>query len=85
MKPPSYLRSTIAQTAQTRVLNYIAQIQVDNPDVERKQFDKPRIPKTTMETQPPGIKQMLDEQGPEAVSKWVLDQKKTAPRRYHHA
>ena len=60
----------------TRVLRYIAQIQVDNPDAERKQYDAPRIPKPLLEKPKPGLKQLLDSQGPEAVKKWVLDQKK---------
>ena len=59
----------------TRVLKYIADIQVANPDFERKQFDTPRFPQAKAPLTP-GLKQMLDEQGPEAVSKWVLDQKK---------
>ncbi len=59
----------------TRVLKYIAKIQVEDPDSTRHVFDSPRYPKA--ERQPPrGLKQMLDEQGPDAVKKWVLDQKK---------
>ena len=59
----------------TRVLKYIANIQVANPDAERKQFDAPRFPKVLGEPKP-GLKQLLDREGPEAVKKWVLDQKK---------
>ncbi len=61
----------------TKVLKYIAQIQVDNPSLERKQFDIPRFP--PYESNPPkapGLKQLLDEKGPEAVRDWVLAQKK---------
>lgn len=61
----------------TKVLKYIAQIQVDSPNAERKQFDIPRFP--SFDNTPPkctGIKQLLDEKGPEAVKRWVLDQKK---------
>ncbi len=61
----------------TKVLKYIAQIQVDSPSFERKQFDIPRFP--PYEHTPPqctGLKQLLDEKGPEAVKRWVLDQKK---------
>ena len=59
----------------TRVLRYIAEIQVANPNAERHQYDTPRVP-------PPqaplgsGLKQLLDEKGPKAVSQWVLEQKK---------
>ena len=61
----------------TKVLKYIAQIQVDNPSAERRQLDIPRFP--PYENTPPkctGLKQMLDEKGPEAVRDWVLGQKK---------
>ena len=59
----------------TRVLKYIAAIQVANPDAERHQFDTPRFPKKRAPLGR-GLKQLLDEEGPEAVSRWVLDQKK---------
>ena len=60
----------------TRVLKYIAKIQVANPDAERKQYDKPRFPQAHQPMPPKGLKQLLDEKGPEAVKQWVLDQKK---------
>jgi len=59
----------------TRVLKYIAKIQVDNPNVERKQYNIPRFPVVDYPAAP-GLKQMLDKEGPEAVSKWVMQQKK---------
>ncbi len=59
----------------TRVLKYIAQIQVDNPDIDRKQYNAPRFPKVDYPKRD-GIKQLLDKEGPDAVKKWVLDQKK---------
>ncbi len=60
----------------TRVLKYIAKIQVENPDAERKQYDAPRIPRPKNEQPKPGLKQLLDKEGPDAVKNWVLDQKK---------
>ena len=60
----------------TKVLKYIAQIQVDNPSAERKQYDTPRFPEPTGKKELKGLKQVLDAEGPEAVKKWVLDQKK---------
>lgn len=66
---------TLSRDRSTRVLKYIAKIQVDNPNIERKQYNAPRVPKVDYPTKP-GLKQMLDKEGPEAVSKWVLDQKK---------
>ncbi len=59
----------------TRVLKYIAKMQVDNPNIDRKQYNAPRFPKTDYPARP-GIKQILDAEGPEAVKKWVLEQKK---------
>ncbi len=60
----------------TRVLKYIANIQVAAPNAERHQYDTPRFPQPAHEKPRAGIKQILDKQGPEAVKKWVLDQKK---------
>ena len=61
----------------TRVLRYIANIQVADPDAERREYSAPRYPKATREvTRRDGLKELLDTEGPEAVSKWVLGQKK---------
>ncbi len=62
----------------TRVLRYIAGIQLANPDVERAIVeDEPRYPKPRREvTKEMGLKHLLDTKGPEAVRDWVLDQKK---------
>ena len=59
----------------TRVLKYIAAIQVNNPNAERHQYDTPRFPQQRAPLGR-GLKGMLDDQGPKAVSQWVLDQKK---------
>lgn len=59
----------------TRVLKYIAKIQVENPVAERHQYNAPRIPLTDGPVRQ-GIKQILDNEGPEAVIKWVKGQKK---------
>ena len=59
----------------TRVLKYIANIQVANPDAERKQYDTPRFPVGSGNPKA-GLKQLLDEKGPKALSQWVMDQKK---------
>lgn len=59
----------------TRVLKYIGCIEVNRPDPDPKVYEKPRFPEGSGNPKP-GLKQMLDEKGPEAVSKWVLDQKK---------
>ena len=59
----------------TRVLRYIAEIQVANPNAERHQYDTPSFPQPQAPLGP-GLKQLLDEKGPKAVSQWVLEQKK---------
>ena len=59
----------------TKVLKYIAQIQVDSPTAERHQYDVPRFPQPSGKPLT-GLKQLLDTKGPEAVKQWVLDQKK---------
>lgn len=57
------------------MLKYIANIQVANPNAERKQYDTPRFPKGSGQPKP-ALKQLLDEKGPKALSQWVMDQKK---------
>ena len=59
----------------TRVLKYIASLQVEDPDIDRKQYNIPRIPNVDYPKKD-GLKQLLDKDGPDAVKKWVLDQKK---------
>lgn len=61
----------------TKVLRYIAALQVANPSAERAQYDVPRFP--AYQDSPPrreGLKQLLDREGPEAVKRYVLDEKK---------
>lgn len=61
----------------TKVLRYIAEIQVKNPSSERAQYDVPRFPSYThTPPQCEGLKQLLDREGPEAVRDYVRAQKK---------
>ena len=61
----------------TRVLKYIANIQVANPSAERKQYDPPRFPEPLRPAQYEGsLKELLDKQGPKAVSQRVLEEKR---------
>jgi pyruvate carboxylase len=62
------------QDRATKMLKYIAGIVVKEQG-EHKLYDDPRFPPVTG-VRPDGLKQMLDREGPEAVSKWVLAQKK---------
>ena len=59
----------------TRILKYIANIQISDPNSERKQYDRPRFPSYSGQPQI-GLKQKLDELGPQGFSQWVVDQKK---------
>ncbi len=72
---PELFELNTSKDRATRVLKYIANIQVSNPDAERKQYDMPRFPVPSGKPLT-GLKYLLDEKGPEAVKKWVLDQKK---------
>ena len=72
---PELFDITDSRDRATRVLRYIANIQVANPNAERHQYDTPRFPQAKAPLTP-GLKQLLDEKGPEAVKQWVLDQKK---------
>ena len=71
---PSLFELDEGQDRATKMLKYIANISVKEKDIH-KFYATPRFPPVTGNRRP-GLKQMLDEQGPEAVSKWVLDQKK---------
>ena len=74
---PELFDITDSRDRATRVLRYIANIQVNNPDAERAQYDTPRFPEVRREITPEmGLKHLLDTQGPEAVKRWVLDQRK---------
>ncbi|MDR0446630.1 MAG: pyruvate carboxylase [Oscillospiraceae bacterium] len=59
----------------TRLLKYIANIQVKDPDTQRRRYEEPRYPGADGAPKR-GLKQLMDESGPEAVKKWVLEQKK---------
>ena len=72
---PELFEFADSQDRATKVLKYIAQMQVDNPDAERPQLDPSRVC-TPRGRELQGLKQLLDAQGPEAVKQWVLDQKK---------
>lgn len=59
----------------TKMLKYIGNIVVNDPTAGQRMYDTPRFPKLTGEKKP-GLKQLLDTKGPDAVKQWVLDQKK---------
>lgn len=63
---------------EAKVLNHIGNIVVNQTHGKKPNFNVPSFPEIPKETVASlrGTKQMLDEHGPEYVSKWVLDQKK---------
>lgn len=60
----------------TKVLKYLGEKIINQDECAKPSFDKARIPEGYEEPAEKGLKQLLDSQGPEAVSRWVLDQKK---------
>lgn len=71
---PELFELNESQDRATKMLKYIANIAVKE-QVGHKFYETPRFPPITG-NRPDGLKQMLDREGPEAVSKWVLNQKK---------
>ena len=63
---------------EVKVLNHIGNVVVNQTHGKKPNFNVPTYPEIPKETiaSLSGTKQMLDEHGPEYVSKWVLDQKK---------
>ncbi|MDR0905400.1 MAG: pyruvate carboxylase [Oscillospiraceae bacterium] len=72
---PELFEFTGSRDRATRVLKFIANIQVQNPDVHHTQYDEPRYP-VAHQSPSHGLKQMLDKSGPDAVKSWILRQKK---------
>lgn len=63
-----------SQDRATKLLKYIGNIVVKERE-GHKFYPAPRFPEVTGK-RPTGLKPMLDQDGPEAVAKWVLNQKK---------
>lgn len=59
-----------------KMLKYIGNIVVNDPTAGAKMYDTPRFVPLEPEPPKPGLKQLLDEKGPDAVSKFVLNEKK---------
>ena len=58
-----------------KLLEYIGNIVVNDPQAGAKMYEPPRVPEVAGEI-PAGYKQYLDQHGPEALSKLVLGEKK---------
>ena len=72
---PSLFEIKDSRERETKLLKFISNIQVKDPEGKRPEYSEPRIPPVERK-QRAGLKQMLDEKGPKAVSDWVLNQKK---------
>jgi pyruvate carboxylase len=72
---PELFHLNESQDRATKVLKYIANIVIKEPSGIHKLYETPRFPPVHGNPRP-GLKQLLDKEGPEAVKKWVLDQKK---------
>lgn len=80
---PELFDITDSKDRATRVLKYIANIQVANPNAERKQYDTPRFPKGSGQPKP-ALKQLLDEKAPRRCPSGSWSEE-AADYRYHHA
>ena len=67
-----------------KMLEYIGNIVVNDPNAGSKMYEPARVPEVEGEI-PAGFKQYLDQNGPEALSKLVMNEKEAADLRYHHA
>ena len=75
---PSLFELKDSNDRDRKVLTYISNAILANPNSDSKpSFDEPRIPDGyTKEAIPDGLKQILDRDGAEKFSKWILEQKK---------
>jgi len=73
---PELFEFTGSRDRGTRLLRFIGNIQVSGGGENKPEYQEPRIPEPVRRPPPPGLKQLLDEKGPEAVRDWVLGQKK---------
>jgi pyruvate carboxylase len=60
----------------TKILKYLANKVVNEDCHKIEVYEQPRIPETSSKPPERGLKYILDNEGPEAVKKWILDQKK---------
>ncbi|HMM05514.1 MAG TPA: pyruvate carboxylase [Clostridiales bacterium] len=60
----------------TKILKYLANKTVNEGCHKLQIYEQPRIPEVSPEPPVRGLKYVLDNEGPEAVKQWILDQKK---------
>ena len=74
---PELFNITQKKDEETRILKFLANKYVNETRGEKPEFNVPVFPKIPQEeiAKLRGTKQILDERGPEALSKWILEQK----------
>jgi len=65
-----------SQDRATKVLRFLGEKILNEEITCKPSFDKLRVPEGYEQAPQGGLKQLLDTQGPEAVQRWILDQKK---------
>lgn len=60
----------------TKILRFLANKTVNEGCHKLQIYEQPRIPETPAQPPERGLKYVLDHEGPEAVKKWILEQKK---------
>ncbi|MDD6311777.1 MAG: pyruvate carboxylase [Firmicutes bacterium] len=75
---PELLHSRPKSGSEGKILNFLAEKYVNGNRGEKPSFDKPSFPDIKMADiqKLSGTKQILDQQGPEGVVKWINDQSK---------
>jgi pyruvate carboxylase len=73
---PELFNISKSQDRATKMLEYIGNICVNDPHAGEKLYETPRFPDAGEGAPKDGLKQYLDKNGPEALSKWVMNQKK---------
>ena len=74
---PALFEIELPQDRATKVLRRLGRKILEGKITAKPVFDKPRIPGGYEEPcREKGLKQLLDAEGPQAVSRWVLEQKK---------
>lgn len=73
---PELFEISHSQNRANKMLEYIGNIVVNDPTAGKKLYETPRFPEVAPGDPKPGLKQFLDQNGPKALSKWVMEQKK---------
>lgn len=73
---PELFNINKSQDRATKMLEYIGNICVNDKHAGEKLYETPRFPEVEEGAPKDGLKQYLDANGPEALSKWVMGQKK---------